>query len=130
MRSFETMQLPYQATTTAPDGADVRVLLRLHDGGMAHFQLAPGQVAAAVTHRTVEEIWYVLSGRGELWRRQDDREEVVVLEPGVCVTIPLGTHFQFKASVLDDIEVLAVTMPPWPGDDEAIPVQGPWKEAP
>ena len=93
---------------------------------MAEFELAAGRVSAAITHRTVEEIWYVLEGRGEMWRRQDGREEVVALEPGVCLTIPRGTHFQFRA--LDDraLRVLGVTMPPWPGDDEAIPVTGPW----
>ena len=54
----------------APDGSDVRVLLSLGGGSMAHFELAPGRVSAAVVHRTVEEIWYVLAGRGEMWRRK------------------------------------------------------------
>ena len=51
----------------------------------------------AVAHRTVEEIWFFLAGRGQMWRRQDDHEEIVTVEPGVCLTIPLGTHFQFRA---------------------------------
>jgi len=33
---------------------------------MAHFHLPAGQVSRAVRHRTVEEIWFVLSGRGEM----------------------------------------------------------------
>ena len=32
-----------------------------------------------------------------MWRRQDEREEIVAVAPGVCLTIPLGTHFQFRA---------------------------------
>jgi mannose-6-phosphate isomerase-like protein (cupin superfamily) len=93
---------------------------------MAEFELAAGRVSAAVAHRTVEEIWCVLSGRGEMWRRQGSREEIVALEPGVCLTIPPSTHFQFRALGDGALRVLGVTMPPWPGDDEAILVPGPW----
>ena len=111
----------------APDGAAVRPLLGLSGGTIAEFELAPGQVSAAVTHRTVDEIWYVLRGRGEIWRRQGTHEEVAPLEPGVCLTIPVGTHFQFRALADGTLTVLGITMPPWPGAaDEATPVAGPW----
>ena len=93
---------------------------------MAEFELGAGHVSAAVAHRTVEEIWYVLEGRGALWRRQGTHEDVVPLEPGVCLTIPLGVHFQFRALAGGALRVLGVTMPPWPGADEAIVVSGPW----
>lgn len=128
MSNFETLTLPNERTTVAPDGSDVRVLLSLRRGGMAHFELAAGRTATAVTHRTVEEIWFVLSGSGEMWRKQDEREEVVNLHPGVCLTIPLGTSFQFRASATSALFVIAVTMPPWPGDDEAIAVPGRWPD--
>jgi mannose-6-phosphate isomerase-like protein (cupin superfamily) len=104
----------------------VRVLLRLAGGSLAHFELGAGRVSRAVTHRTVEEIWYVLGGRGEMWRRQGGREQVVALEPGVCLTIPLGTHFQFRSLGPGPLFVVAVTMPPWPGPDEAVSVPGAW----
>lgn len=123
---FATLRLPAERTVVAPDGSDVRVLLGLKRGGMAHFTLGAGKVARAVTHRTVEEIWLVLSGRGEMWRRQGDKEEIVVLEPGVCLTLPLGTHFQFRASATEPVAAVGVTMPPWPGENEAVPVTGPW----
>ena len=126
MSRFDTKPLPSAPTVIAPDGSDVRVLLGLRDGGMAHFELAAGRVSIAMTHRTVEEIWYVVSGRGEMWRKQGDREEIVDLEPGLCLTIPLGTHFQFRASADGALSVVAVTMPPWPGDQEAAVVAGPW----
>ena len=127
MTNFQTLQLPADPTVIAPDGSDVRVLLGLPSGGMAHFSLAPGQVAHAVTHRTVEEIWFVVSGRGEMWRKQGEREEVIALQPGVCLSIPLGTHFQFRASATEGVAAVAVTMPPWPGDGEAVVVAGPWQ---
>lgn len=126
MTAFATQRLPAEPTVIAPDGSDVRVLLGLKGGGLAHFALRAGQVSLAVKHRTVEEIWYVVEGRGEMWRRQDGREEIVALEPGVCLTIPLGTEFQFRAAAQEGLAAVAVTMPPWPGEGEAVPVSGPW----
>ena len=124
---FSTLPLPEQPTTVAPDGSDVRVLLGLAGGGMAHFALAPGQVSLAVTHRTVEEIWYIVSGGGQMWRKHGAHEDVVTLAPGVCLTIPLGTHFQFRAHAHEGVAAVAVTMPPWPGEGEACVVAGPWQ---
>ena len=127
MSGFDTKRLPVKGDDVAPDGAEVRVLLGLAGGGMAHFQLAPGQISRAVTHETVEEIWYVVSGRGEMWREQAGREEIVPLTPGTCLTIPLGTRFQFRATGSEPLAAVAVTMPPWPGPDEAREVAGKWR---
>jgi mannose-6-phosphate isomerase-like protein (cupin superfamily) len=129
-RHFETMRLPDERDATAPDGSDVRILLRLGRGGMAHFELGAGRTSRAVAHRTVEEIWYVLAGRGEMWRRQGDRQETVILAPGTCLSIPVGTHFQFRAADAAPLAAVAVTMPPWPGPDEAYEVTGPWPADP
>jgi mannose-6-phosphate isomerase-like protein (cupin superfamily) len=126
MSQFASMRLPLERTVVAPDGSDVRALLGLASGGMAHFELAAGKTSAAVTHRTVEEIWFVVSGRGEMWRKQGAREETIALEPGVCLTIPLGTRFQFRASSSESISAIGITMPLWPGEAEAVPVAGPW----
>lgn len=123
---FAAMKLPSTPTTLAPDGSDVRVLLGLKGGGMAHFELAAGKTSQAVVHRTVEEIWYVLAGRGEMWRKQDEHEEIIALEPGVCLTIPQGTVFQFRSTREGSLGVIAVTMPPWPGEGEASEVPGRW----
>jgi mannose-6-phosphate isomerase-like protein (cupin superfamily) len=126
MREFDTMPLPVDRDVGAPDGSDVRVLLGLAGGGMAHFELAPGETSRAVTHKTVEEIWFCLGGQGEMWRKQGQREEVVPVAPGVCLTIPLGTHFQFRALGGQPLAAVAVTMPPWPDAEEALQVQGKW----
>ncbi len=93
---------------------------------MAHFELGPGQTARAVRHRTVDEIWYVLSGRGEMWRRSEGREEVVAMRPGICLTIPVGTEFQFRSFGYEPLAAVGVTMPPWPGKAEAVVVPGTW----
>jgi mannose-6-phosphate isomerase-like protein (cupin superfamily) len=128
MSEFATMRIPVARTDVAPDGSDVRVLLGLKGGGMAHFELAPGETSIPVTHRTVEEIWLFVAGRGEMWRRQGQREEIVPVEPGVCLTIPVGTHFQFRSFGHEALAAIAVTMPPWPGKGEAIDdIQGRWQ---
>ena len=94
---------------------------------MAHFQIAAGEVSKAVVHRTVEEVWYVLSGRGEMWRKHEAEEAIVELRAGVCLTIPPGTQFQFRALGNEPLAVVGMTMPPWPLDrEEAIFVSGKW----
>lgn len=130
MPDFATSALETATEEPAPDGSRVRPLARLPGGGMAHFELPPGRVSAAVSHRTVAEIWYVLSGRGEMWRAQGAREEVTALRPGVCLTIPQGVRFQFRAFGPKPLGVVAVTMPPWPGADEAVAEAGPWAPSP
>jgi mannose-6-phosphate isomerase-like protein (cupin superfamily) len=123
---FDTKRLPAAGDGVAPDGSDVRILLGLERGSMAHFEMGRGQTSAAVAHRTVEEIWYVLKGRGEMWRKQGDREETVAMEPGVCLSIPVGTRFQFRCLGDEPLAVIGTTMPPWPGAGEADEVDGIW----
>jgi len=122
------MRLPAARDVVAPDGSDVRILLRLAGGSMAHFELAGGRTSRAVVHRTVDEIWYVLCGRGEMWRSQAEAggEQTVPLEAGTCLSIPAGTSFQFRSLGDGPLCAVAVTMPPWPGEDEAIEVTGVW----
>jgi mannose-6-phosphate isomerase-like protein (cupin superfamily) len=127
MTNFTTKRLGVKPDAVAPDGSDVRILLELTAGGMAHFELGPGQTSIAVTHRTIEEIWFFLSGRGEMWRKQDGQDETVTVESGVCITIPLGTHFQFRSFGFEALSAIGVTMPPWPGEGEAILVEGKWE---
>jgi len=124
--TFDTKRLPVARDAVAPDGSGVRILLGLKGGGLAHFELGPGETSIAVSHRTVEEIWFVLSGRGEMWRRQGDREQIISIDAGLSLTIPLGTQFQFRSLGDEPLAVIGVTMPPWPGDTEAFEVQGPW----
>jgi mannose-6-phosphate isomerase-like protein (cupin superfamily) len=121
------MRLPKARDVVATDGSDVRILLGLAGGTMAHFQLAPGATSSAVTHRTVEEVWFFLSGRGEMWLKQEGREEIIPLERDVCLTIPLGTDFQFRSLGDQPLAAVSITMPPWPGDGEAVLVRGKWE---
>ena len=49
MTDFDTKRLPVARDAIAPDGSDVRVLLGLKGGGLAHFELAPGATSVAVS---------------------------------------------------------------------------------
>jgi mannose-6-phosphate isomerase-like protein (cupin superfamily) len=118
---------------------------------MVHCTLQSGQVTQAVRHRTVEEMWFCVAGAGQMWRRfsptpgptptptptpptearsESPSEEVVDLEPGVALSIPLGVAFQFRASGSRPLEVVIATIPSWPGEDEAVPVEGVWEATP
>jgi len=120
------MRLAGEPDAVAPDGSDVRVLLGVRGGGMAHFELGAGETSVAVRHRTVEEVWFFLSGRGEMWRSNGDEELITEVGPDVSIDIPLGTTFQFRAQGDEPLRAIGATMPPWPGTGEAILADGPW----
>ena len=120
--------LPREPDLLAPDGSEIRLLPAPERGGasLVHCRLPAGATAKAVTHRTVEEVWHVIAGRGELWRAQGERADVTALAPGVSVAIPLGTKFQFRSTGSGPLDIVIVTLPPWPGAEEAVRVADHW----
>ena len=62
-----------------------------------------------------------------MWRKQEDRESVVDLYTGVCLTIPLETHFRFRSFGYEALAAIGVTMLPWPGEGEAKTVTRMWE---
>lgn len=123
---FSARQLPAEHDVLAPDTSEIRVMAATSRGSMAHGTLPAGRVSLAVVHRTVEEIWYVTEGRGQVWRKHGDHEEVVEVRAGTALTIPVGTHFQFRTDETEPLRFIMCTMPPWPGDDEAVRVPDHW----
>ncbi len=111
----------------APDGSEVRILARTERGSMAQFALPAGKISMAVAHRTVEEVWFFVSGQGQFWRKTADVEEIVAISPGLSISIAVGTHFQFRNDGTDPLVAIGTTMPPWPGVDEAYGVKGMWE---
>lgn len=102
----------------SPAGVEVRSEMSNPLGSVAHCTLSAGKTTKAVAHKTVNEFWHILSGKGEIWRRQDSKELVTSLEAGATIDIPLGTDFQFRCIGATDLVFLCVTMPQWPGPDE------------
>ena len=124
--AFATAQLGPAYDVLAPDTSEIRVLVGTARGSLAHGTLPPGRVSLAVVHRTVEEVWYVTEGQGQVWRKQGGHETVVDVEPGTALTIPTGTHFQFRATGSEQLRFIMCTMPPWPGEQEAERVPDHW----
>ncbi len=124
--AFDTKRRNPAPDVIAPDGAEVRLLCATARGSMAVFTLAPGKVAKAVTHQTVEEIWCFTRGTGRMWRKSGYREDIAEIAAGISISIPTGAHFQFRCDGGEPLEAVAITMPPWPGDGEAIIVEGKW----
>ena len=103
-------------------------MLKMEDLGRVVRFVAESPAHVCINEIVVSPTWNrLILGGGEMWRRQGDREEVVAVEPGVCVTIPCGTHFQFRSLGEEPLGAIGVTMPPWPGEGEALPVPGKWK---
>lgn len=124
--SLHTRERSHLPDVTAPDGSEVRILASTSRGSMAQFTLPPGSVSKAVAHRTVEEVWLCTHGAGRMWRRLGEAEAMVELRPGISVAIPIGAHFQFRNDGDEPLHCVGVTMPPWPGMDEAYEVAGVW----
>ena len=124
-------QRSHQPAATAPDGSEIRLLV---DGrhaatkaSLCEVTLPAGQVSRPVWHRTVEEIWYVLEGRGQVWRCPSAHDsgaiDPVLVGPGDALTIPTGWRLQFSSEDAAPLRFLCYTSPPWPGPDEAQPAE-------
>ena len=121
---------PSTDTITAPDGSEVRLLLTDEHGAtrcsVVEVSIAAGQASRPVRHRTVEEAWYITAGAGEVWRCPPEASPAdiapVAVAPGDALVIPTGWAFQFRANANETLRFICVTMPPWPGMDEAVEV--------
>ena len=90
--------------------------------------------AALRDDRTLAQQLVTINGRrdaglhslGEIWRRQGHGGTVTALTPGTGLSIPSGTHFQFRCIGDEPLDIVIVTMPPWPGMDEAVRVADHW----
>ena len=111
----------------APDGSEIRLLIdQRHASRRAspvEVALAAGQVSRPVWHRTVEEIWYILEGCGQVWRCPPgvtpETVQPVPISPGDALVITTEWRFQFSADEGGLLRFLCYTSPPWPGPEEA-----------
>ena len=111
----------------APDGSEIRFLIGQSHGagrvGLVEVTLPAGRVSRPVWHGTVEEIWYILEGRGQVWRCPAGATTGILapapVGPGDALVIPTGWRFQFAAGEAAPLRFLCYTAPPWPGPNEA-----------
>lgn len=124
---MEHGQLAQAPDAIAPDGSQIRLAGQVRGGSLVHCTLPPGGTSLAVRHRTVEELWLCTGGRGEVWRQLPGQpESVVTVSAGTWLPIPLGAHFQFRNTGAEPLTFVIATVPPWPGEDEAVRVPDHW----
>src|ERR1044071_8340925 len=90
--AFPSKWISPEPDAMALDGSEVRLLCELPRGAMAMFTLPPDAISKAVAHRTIEELWCVIRGRGRIWRKIGDREDVTDLVAGAPVAVPTGAR--------------------------------------
>jgi mannose-6-phosphate isomerase-like protein (cupin superfamily) len=124
---MQTTMLPDEANGKSPAGADIRFLMHGMTGNMIHSTVPPHQTNRATVHATVSEFWYVLEGHGEIWRDDGDESNITVLVPGISIDIPVGTAFQYRNVSDVELKFICISMPPWPGESEALFVENIWQ---
>ena len=124
---MKTRMLPEQPDAKSPAGADIRYLMDGERGNMIHSTVPARQVNRATVHATVSEFWYILEGHGEVWRDDGAESWVTDLVPGTAIDIPVGTAFQYRNVADEDLTLICIAMPPWPGEAEAAEVKGIWE---
>ena len=124
--TFQTQQLKSEPDEIAPDGSKIFLLTRVNGGSMCLCELPASETTQAVRHKTIEEIWFFLSGEGEVWREMNGKEEVTEVSRDISITIPLGCHFQFRNTGKEPLRFIIVTMPPWPGKEETVKAGNYW----
>ena len=89
---------------------------------------APGRVSLAVTHRTVTSSGMCSRARRALATSGRAATRWWRCYPHTAHSIPLGTDFQFRNPGPEPADLVIVTMPPWPGMDEAVRVADYWPQ--
>lgn len=118
---IEVHERRHTPTHAAPDGSMIWELGEEPAGGLAICELPQGRTSRPVRHRSVKELWHVLQGHGELGRRRTDGElQVVALRPGGSTFIAPEETFQFRTTGVGPLVILILTMPAWPGPNEAV----------
>ncbi len=115
---MKTQSVPKEFQHISPAGAEVRLLMSNAMAGLAHCTLKKGKISKIVRHKTVSEFWHVISGKGEIWRKNGGHESITKLETGITIDLPLGTDFQYRSAENSDLVFICLTTPPWPGADE------------
>jgi mannose-6-phosphate isomerase-like protein (cupin superfamily) len=103
----------------APDESEIRFIIdhrhAARQASLVEVTVPAGQVSRPVWHRTVEEIWYILEGHGQVWRcppaQAAGTVDPVPVEPGDALVIPTGWRFQFSAGEDAPLRLLCYTSP-------------------
>ena len=124
--NLEPVQLKITHEYLAPDGSEIYPLVKGSKGNLCQCILPVGGISKAISHKTIEELWYFLDGKGEVWRKGLNHDRPIAVQPGTSLVIPVNTTFQFRNTGRIPLKFLIVSMPPWPGDSEVSYEAGLW----
>ena len=126
--AWKSQQLPDNPSYISPSGVtEIRTLPSFVEGEIVHARLPGGHPSTAARLNGCGEIFYILSGEGELWRRTGPVEAVTQLRPGRCVTLPPGIDFQYRATS-ERMDFLVATAPRWQRSNWAEAERRYWQE--
>lgn len=115
-------------TLVAPDGLLVKEVGTVTSSSIAQFILPPNFVGRAIQHQSITETWFMTKGlKAEVWIATLFQGKPQVVEVDTYFTIPPQTHFQVRNPSDEEAVFLAVTTPPYPGDQEVEMISGFWE---
>jgi mannose-6-phosphate isomerase-like protein (cupin superfamily) len=118
MEVFSVEKIPAWRTL---DGSRIRELVAYRNSSaqfqsLAEATVEPGQQTRLHLHRTSEEIYYILSGTGEVCLG----EEREVVTPQTAVLIPAGTPHKIRNTGSVPLVFLCICSPPYEHADTLI----------
>lgn len=126
---WQTKELSRRYEKLAVDNTEIRTLFSTEAASVVHCTLPPRATSVATRNIGTNEIWYFITGQGELWRRQEGtgEEETVRVGPGTALTMPANVGFEFRNCSEEPLTFLCVVMPPWPGEHVNVVIESPWQ---
>ena len=73
--NLETISIIKNADYLASDESEIRLLSEMSRGTICHCTLPFGKTTSPVMHNQVEEIWYLLEGKYEGWRKVKNKKK-------------------------------------------------------
>ena len=111
-----------QATPfTTKDGSEIRELLAhrnssIRNQSLAEARIGPGMTTTAHYHPQTEEIYYILTGTGEM----KIGDEVKKVGPGDAIAIPPGAIHQISNSGSEVLRLLCCCAPGYEHEDTVL----------
>ena len=83
--------------------------------GVALAIAKPDTVSIPVQRKDLEELYFVIAGKGEVWLKdiESEKEKVVVLKPGTIIQIPSTSVVQYRNTGKKNLILLVPTNPPY-----------------
>jgi mannose-6-phosphate isomerase-like protein (cupin superfamily) len=121
---WKIRQVPLHYNAIAKDGSEIRQIFQTEEASLVHCTLRPPTVTSVATRNLgINEIWYFIDGRGQIWLKGETGETEKEIGPSTCLSIPAGVHFQFRNTGEEPLTFLCITMPPWPGEHANVVVE-------